>query len=96
MPKVFNSIYVQTPLGLQRQFPQKEIPLSVLYGNGFFISEVFGTEAWIIDAKTFESQTKYLVSPLTKGAYTSIKKYARKQYKRFCYLVDNHIRCFAD
>lgn len=96
MQKVLNTIYVETPQGLQKKFPVKSIPLSALYDNGFFISEIFGTEAWIIDSKTFESQTKYLLSPLPNTAYNSIKKFAAKQYKRFRYLVDHHISCFAD
>lgn len=96
MQKVLDTIYVETPQGLQKKFPEKSVPLSVLYDNGFFISEIFGTEAWIIDGKTYESQTKYVLSPITPTAYKRIQRYAEKQYKRFCYLVDHNVRRFAD
>lgn len=96
MQKVLNTIYVETPQGLQKKFPVKSIPLSALYDNGFFISEIFGTEAWIIDGKTYESQTKYILSPISPSALRQIQRYASKQYKRFCYLVNHNICRFAD
>lgn len=96
MQNTLNTIYVETPLGLQKKFPEKSVPLSVLYDNGFFISEIFGTEAWIIDGRTYESQTKYILSPVPPSAYKEIQRYASKQYKRFCYLVNHNICRFAD
>ena len=84
MQQAFNSVYVQTPQGLFRKFPQKSIPLSALYDNGFFISEIFGTEAWIIDSKTYETQIKRVLSNISPTIYKAIKRYADKQYRKFC------------
>lgn len=96
MQELFNSIYIETPLGLQKKFSQPSIPLSALYDNGFFVSEIFGTEAWVINDKTYETQNKYILSPVPDEAYKAIKKHANKQYKHFMYLVDNNICRFAD
>lgn len=96
MQNLLSTIYVETPQGLQKKFPVKSIPLSALYDNGFFISEIFGTEAWIIDGKTYESQTKYILSPISPVVYKRIQRYASKQYKKFCYLVSHNVCRFAD
>lgn len=96
MQNILSTVYIETPQGLGQKFRTKKIPLSAMYDSGFFVSEIFGTEAWVIDSHTYEAQTKYILSPLTDEIYRAIKDYAAMQYKRFCYLVDNHIGCFAD
>ena len=96
MQNILSTVYIETPQGLGQKLHAKKIPLSAMYDSGFFVSEIFGTEAWIIDSHTYEAQTKHILSPLTDEIYKAIKDYAAVQYKRFRYLVDNHIGCFAD
>lgn len=76
LTKNWRSVQVQTPsAGI--------IPLPRLYGNGFFISAVYGTEAWVINKKTFESQPMHIIGKIPNAMCKGMISYNEKQYKRF-------------
>lgn len=76
LTKQWKSIQVQTPsAGI--------MPLPRLYGNGFFVSAVCGTEAWVINKKTFESQPMRLIGDVPQNMCKGMIEYNEKQYKRF-------------
>lgn len=93
LTKQWKSIQVQTPsAGI--------IPLPRLYGNGFFVSAVFGSEAWVINKKTFESQPMRIIGNIPDKLCKGMINYYEKQYKRFLAkqqrlalrLLENHSR----
>ena len=76
LTKNWRSVQVQTPsAGI--------MPLPRLYGNGFFISAVYGTEAWVINKKTFESQPMHIIGNIPDAMCKGMISYNEKQYKRF-------------
>jgi hypothetical protein len=76
LTKNWRSVQVQTPsAGI--------MPLPRLYGNGFFISAVYGTEAWVINKKTFESQPMHIIGDIPDAMCKGMISYNEKQYKRF-------------
>lgn len=76
LTKQWKSIQVQTPsAGI--------MPLPRLYGNGFFVSAVFGSEAWVINKKTFESQPMRMIGDIPDKLCKGMVNYCEKQYKRF-------------
>ena len=76
LTKKWRSVQVQTPsAGI--------MPLPRLYGNGFFISAVYGTEAWVINKKTFESQPMHIIGDIPDAMCKGMISYNEKQYKRF-------------
>lgn len=76
LTKNWRSVQVQTPsAGI--------MPLPRLYGNGFFISAVYGTEAWVINKKTFESQPMHIIGNIPNAMCKGMISYNEKQYKRF-------------
>lgn len=69
---------------VQVRFPSAGIvSLPKLYGNGFFISAVYGTEAWVISKKTFESQPMRLIGEVPQDMCKGMINYNERQYKRF-------------
>ena len=76
LTKDWQNVQVQTPsAGI--------MPLPRLYGNGFFISAVYGTEAWVINKKTFESQPMHIIGNVPQNMCKGMISYNEKQYKRF-------------
>lgn len=76
LTKKWRNVQVQTPsAGI--------MPLPRLYGNGFFISAVYGTEAWVINKKTFESQPMHIIGDIPDAMCKGMISYNEKQYKRF-------------
>lgn len=76
LTKNWRSVQVQTPsAGI--------MPLPRLYGNGFFVSAVYGTEAWVINKKTFESQPMHIIGDIPDAMCKGMISYNEKQYKRF-------------
>lgn len=79
--KRWQNVQIQSPSSLRTS--AESIPLSRLYDSGFFISAVFGSEAWVVNAKTFYAQplrfTSNAPQTLSKGMIT----YNKKQYEKF-------------
>ena len=75
LTKDWHNVQVQTPSGI--------LPLPRLYGNGFFISAVYGTEAWVINKKTFESQPMHIIGNIPEKMCSWMNDYNDKQYRRF-------------
>lgn len=76
LTKQWKDIQVQTPsAGI--------IPLPRLYGNGFFVSAVFGSEAWVINKKTFESQPMRMIGNVPDKLCRGMIVYNEKQYEKF-------------
>lgn len=76
LTKQWKSIQVQTP-------SEGIIPLPRLYGNGFFVSAVFGSEAWVINKKTFESQPMRMIGSIPDKLCRGMIVYNNKQYEKF-------------
>lgn len=87
--KKWMSVRIKAPQAL-RLFA-KEIPLSQLYDSGYFVSEVFGTQAWVVNKNTFESQILQIVSEVPKKLSKQLREYNDKQYRRFLKLRHNDI-----
>ena len=81
IPQNWQNVQIEKPKGY-RSFAET-IPLSALYDSGYFISALFGTEAWVVNKKTFYAQPLRILSDapavLSKGMVT----YSEKQYSRF-------------
>ena len=76
LTKQWKSVLVQVS-------PINIVPLSHLYDDGFFISAIYGNEAWIINQKTFESKPVRFIGAIPKEMCPSMIRYNDKQYKRF-------------
>lgn len=82
LPKEFDNIYIAIPQKLY--FPNNYVPLSYLYSKGYFISEIFGTVAWVISSRNnFRSHTRRLYSPIPDYIYQEIKRINNEMYKEF-------------
>ena len=72
IPQNWQNVQIEKPKGY-RSFAEK-IPLSALYDSGYFISALFGTEAWVVNRKTFYAQLLRILSDaptvLSKGMIT--------------------------
>lgn len=81
LPKNWQNVQVEKPKGY-KSFAET-IPLSAIYDSGYFISALFGTEAWVVNKKTFYAQPLHLLSNAPTALSKGMLTYAEKQYKRF-------------
>lgn len=75
LTKDWQNVQVQTPSGI--------MPLPRLYGNGFFVSAVYGTEAWVVNKKTFRADPMHVIGNIPEKMCKWMTEYNDKQYKRF-------------
>lgn len=81
LSKNWKNVLIQKPATLRGS--ADSIPLSNLYDSGFFVSAVFGSEAWVIDKRTFESQVLCFMSDTPDEMSKAMQSYNNKQYARF-------------
>lgn len=79
--KGWQNVQIQSPSALKTS--AEIIPLSRLYDSGFFISAVFGSEAWVINKKDFETQILRVIGDIPDKLCKGMINYNEKQYKRF-------------
>mgnify|MGYP003290443507 CR=1 FL=1 len=77
----WENVLIQAPTALR--LGGEKIPLSRLYDSGFFISAVFGTEAWVIDKETYETYNLQLFGDVPAELCIGMQKYNDKQYNKF-------------
>lgn len=75
LTKDWQEVQVKTPSGI--------MPLPRLYGNGFFISAVYGSEAWVVNKKTFRADPMRIIGNIPEKMCKWMTEYNDKQYKRF-------------
>ena len=75
LTKDWQEVQVKTPSGI--------MPLPRLYGNGFFVSAVYGTEAWVVNKKTFRADPMHIIGDIPEKMCKWMTEYNDKQYKRF-------------
>ena len=81
LPKSWQNIYIAKPKGL-KTFADA-VPLSRLYNSGYFISAIFGSEAWVINSKDYYAQTLHIISNNELILPKSLIAYNERQYKKF-------------
>lgn len=81
LTKEWQNVLIQKPSAIRGS--GDSIPLSRLYDSGFFVTEIFGSEAWVVNQEDFYSQVLRIKSNLPKQVCKGMKNYAEKQYKRF-------------
>lgn len=77
----WENVQIQSPSALK--LSAETIPLSRLYDSGFFVSAVFGSEAWVISESNFEPQILRVIGKIPEAMCKGMIKYNEKQYKRF-------------
>lgn len=81
LPQNWQNVQIEKPKGYKSL--AVKIPLSALYDSGYFVSAIFGSEAWVINKKTFESQPMHILSSAPSRLSKGMQSYANKQYRRF-------------
>ena len=81
LPKSWQNIYIVKPKGLKA--PTDAVPLSRLYDSGYFISAIFGSEAWVINSKDYYAQPLHIISNNEIILPKSMIAYNERQYKKF-------------
>lgn len=86
LSKEWANVYVKKPQGFKSS--EDKVPLSRLYDSGYFVSAIFGSEAWVINSKTFFAQPLRVMSDMPKELSKSMISYNEKQYKKFLIRIE--------
>lgn len=90
LPKQWQNVYIQKPKGLKSS--EDRVPLSQVYDSGYFVSAIFGSEAWVINKKTYYAQPLRLLSVAPDALSPGMITYNDKQYKKFLVKVNKQRR----
>ena len=86
LSKEWANVCVKKPQGFKSS--EEKVPLSKLYDSGYFVSAVFGSEAWVINSKTFFAQPLRIMSNAPSALSKSMIAYNEKQYKKFLVKIE--------
>lgn len=81
LPQKWQNVQITKPKGFKS--PKETVPLSCLYDSGYFISALFGSEAWVVNTKTFYAQPLRFMSNAPQTLSKGMIAYNEKQYKKF-------------
>ena len=90
LPKQWQNVYIQKPKDLKSS--EDRVPLSQVYDSGYFVSAIFGSEAWVINKKTYYAQPLRLLSVAPDALSPGMITYNDKQYKKFLVKVNKQRR----